>query len=59
MGCLWQNHLHLDCLNDFEKTNNVEKHILDWSNQDKGVSKTNVNGWHSQTDMNHKKNTNL
>ena len=33
----------------------LEKHIIEWSNQDKGVSKTNVNGWHSQTDMNHKK----
>ena len=33
----------------------LEKHIIDWSNQDKGVSKTNVNGWHSQTDMNQKK----
>ena len=33
----------------------LEKHILDWSNQDKGVSKTNVNGWHSQTDMNQRK----
>ena len=33
----------------------LEKHIIDWSNQDKGVSKTNVNGWHSQTDMNQRK----
>ena len=33
----------------------LEKHIAEWSNQDKGVSKTNVKGWHSQTDMNHKK----
>ena len=33
----------------------LEKHIIEWSNQDKGVSKTNVNGWHSQTNMNHKK----
>ena len=33
----------------------LEKQIIQWSNQDKGVSKTNVNGWHSQTDMNHKK----
>ena len=38
-----------------EKLNSyLEKHIVEWSNQDKGVSKTNVNGWHSQTDMNHK-----
>ena len=33
----------------------LEKHVVEWSRQDKGVSKTNVNGWHSQTDMNHKK----
>jgi len=33
----------------------LEKHIIEWSKQDKGVSKTNVNGWHSHTDMNHKK----
>ena len=33
----------------------LEKHIVEWSNQDKGVHKTNVNGWHSKTDMNHKK----
>ena len=33
----------------------LEKHIIEWSNRDKGVSKTNVSGWHSQTDMNHKK----
>ena len=39
-----------------EKLNSyLEKHIVEWSNQDKGVSKTNVKGWHSQTDMNHKK----
>ena len=25
--------------------------IVNWSNQDKGVSKTNVRGWHSTTDM--------
>ena len=25
--------------------------IVNWSNQDKGVSKTNVKGWHSTTDM--------
>ena len=25
--------------------------ILEWSKHDKGVHKTNVKGWHSQTDM--------
>ena len=33
----------------------LEKQIIQWSNQDKGISKTNVNGWHSQTDMNQRK----
>ncbi len=33
----------------------LEKYIIEWSNRDKGVSKTNRNGWHSQTDMNHRK----
>ena len=33
----------------------LENHIINWSNQDKGVSKTNMNGWHSQTDMHLKK----
>ena len=33
----------------------LEKNILQWQKEDpKGVSKTNVNGWHSQTDMNKK-----
>ena len=32
----------------------LEKHILEWSSQDKGIHKTNVKGWHSKTDMNHK-----
>ena len=33
--------------------NNQElaQHIINWSNQDSGVKKTNVKGWHSQTDM--------
>ena len=25
--------------------------IVAWSKQDKGVKKTNMNGWHSQTNM--------
>ncbi len=44
-----------DLPNANELNSYLEKHIVEWSNQDKGVSKTNVNGWHSQTDMNHKK----
>ena len=35
------------------KLNNQElaNHIVNWSKQDQGVKKTNVNGWHSTTDM--------
>ena len=44
-----------DIPNSEELNSYLEKHIVEWSNQDKGVEKTNVNGWHSQTDMNHKK----
>jgi len=33
----------------------LEKHIVGWSKNDTGVRKTNVNGWHSQTDMNQRK----
>ena len=40
---------------DVELDNNqMTKDIIDWSRQDRGVSKTNHKGWHSTTDM-HKK----
>ena len=29
----------------------LERDIMAWSNQDKGVVRTNVKGWHSTTDM--------
>ena len=29
----------------------LEKDILNWMNHDKGMSKTNIKGWHSTTDM--------
>ena len=31
--------------------NKLAQDIVNWSNQDKGVSKTNYKGWHSTTDM--------
>ena len=43
-----------DIPNPKELNSYLEKHIVEWSRQDKGVEKTNVNGWHSQTDMNNK-----
>ena len=37
---------------DVELDNNkLAQDIINWSNQDKGISKTNVKGWHSKTDM--------
>jgi len=31
--------------------NTIAQHIIQWSQQDQGVKKTNMNGWHSTTDM--------
>jgi uncharacterized protein (TIGR02466 family) len=39
--------------NAVELNHHLEKHVLQWNKNDpKGVAKTNVNGWHSTTDMN-------
>jgi uncharacterized protein (TIGR02466 family) len=35
-------------------TNQMAHHIIQWSKENPGVKKTNVDGWHSETDM-HKK----
>ena len=32
-------------------TNQMAQNIIQWSREDGGVTKTNVNGWHSKTDM--------
>ena len=32
----------------------LEQKIIEWSKQDKGIVKTNVKGWHSQTNMHEK-----
>ena len=32
-------------------TNQMAQNITQWSKEDKGIIKTNVNGWHSTTDM--------
>ena len=41
-------------LNDDALNQQLERDIINWSNQDRGVVKTNIKGWHSTTDMNHK-----
>ena len=40
--------------NAVELNQYLEQKIIQWSQQDKGVSKTNAGGWHSTTDMNRK-----
>ena len=44
-----------DLPNPNELNSYLEKHIVEWSKNDTGVKKTNVNGWHSKTDMNQRK----
>ena len=39
-------------LNENDLNQQLEKDIIAWANKDKGVTKTNVNGWHSHTNMN-------
>ena len=35
-------------------TNQMAQHIIQWSKEDKGIKKTNINGWHSETHMHQK-----
>jgi len=37
--------------NDPSLNEQLERNILEWVNQDKGLSKTNIKGWHSKTNM--------
>lgn len=37
--------------NDQSLNIELEKNIINWMNQDKGVQRSNVEGWHSTTDM--------
>ena len=48
-----------EIFNAVELNQYLEQKILQWSQQDKGVSKTNAGGWHSTTDMNQKKEYNV
>ena len=40
--------------NDLQLNQYLEQKIIQWSQQNKGVAKTNAGGWHSTTDMNKK-----
>ena len=45
--------------NAVELNQYLEQKIIQWSQQDKGVLKTNAGGWHSTTDMNRKEEYNV
>ena len=44
--------IYIADLNDDALNQQLERDIINWSNQDKGVVRTNIKGWHSTTDMN-------
>ncbi len=44
--------IYIADLNDDALNQQLEQDIITWSNKDKGVTRTNVKGWHSETDMN-------
>ena len=43
-----------DMPNALQLNQYLEPKIIQWSQQNKGVAKTNAGGWHSETDMNKK-----
>ena len=48
-----------DLPNAVELNHYLEQQVIKWSQQDKGVAKTNAGGWHSETDMNKKEEYNV
>ena len=46
--------IYIADLNDDALNQQLERDIINWSNQDKGVVRTNIKGWHSTTYMKHK-----
>ena len=44
--------IYIKDLPDVKKFNeDLTKHVIEWKSADEGLKKTNVNGWHSKTDM--------
>jgi len=43
-----------DVPNHKELNQDLEKNILSWSKNNKGIKRTNINGWHSETNMHEK-----
>ena len=46
--------IYLFDIKDKSINEQLEKDILNWYNNDKGISRTNISGWHSTTDMHEK-----
>ena len=44
--------IYIANLQDPTLNQELEKNIIAWSNKDKGLNRTNVNSWHSPTNMN-------
>ena len=40
--------------NDLSINIDLEKNILNWASQDEGINRTNIKGWHSNTQMHHR-----
>jgi len=43
--------IYIADLNDDALNQQLERDIINWSNEDKGVVRTNIKGWHSSTNM--------
>jgi len=46
--------IYVKDINDLTLNKQLERDIITWSNQDRGVQRTNMKGWHSTTDMHEK-----
>lgn len=43
--------IYISDLKNQNLNDDLEKNILAWANKDKGITRTNINGWHSTPDM--------
>ena len=46
--------IYIADLKDQNLNNDLEKNILAWANKDRGITRSNIKGWHSTTDMHEK-----
>tara|TARA_R110000744_G_scaffold275263_1_gene388195 strand:+ start:251 stop:838 length:588 start_codon:yes stop_codon:yes gene_type:complete len=47
--------IYIENIGSLDFNNYLERHILKWQSEDKGIQKTNKNGWHSLDNMHTKK----